>query len=511
MVIPILEWPLVSLLVFFPLVGAFLCLTPLFSAKYDSSGRIVRAWAICTSALTLGFLVKLSNFIGGGEPVNAASVLGVHEVHPWMPSFGVSFSFLLDGLSYVFCLLTAIVSLVVILWSSRSSAATGRAWYSVILAAEGGVMGAFLATDLLLFYVFYELMLLPVLIGIGLWGGIGRIQAVFKFAIYTLAGSVLMFLAILYCGWKARVAGVVSFDVFELVKHDLFSPQEQIFLGAAFVLAFAVKIPMVPFHSWLPDAYREAPHGIAAFVAALLGKVGIYGILRFAWPLFPLFIAEYGHILAACGAIGVAYGALIALQQKDLRLLLAYSSISHLGFCVLGLATNTPTAVAGAIFQSFSHGIVTAALFLLFGVLIDARKSANFFNFGGLAARLPRNAFFLMVFSLAAVALPLTSSFVGEFMILLGSYSKYPLWTLLATSGVVLGAVYTLTAYLRLMFGADRCTDVTSKSDVSSFDTAILAALAAIVVVLGVYPRPVLALLEPAVMNASQSDTERQK
>jgi NADH-quinone oxidoreductase subunit M len=507
-----LGWPLLSLLLIFPAVGALLCATPLFSQRFDAKGSVVRFWSIGISGLIIFHLVILSNFVGEGFVGNAASVVGgsdalvfqVQEKYPWIPSIGAAFSLTLDGLSYVFCALTALVTFAVLLWS-QPKGISPRAWCATVLAGQCAVMGAFLASDLVLFYVFYEIMLLPVVAGIALWGGVGRIAASYKFALYTLVGSVLMFLSILYIGWSARTQGVISFELSKLLGAGLFSPKEQILLGAAFFLAFAVKAPVVPFHSWLPDTYREAPHGIAAFVAALLGKVGLYGLIRFAIPLFPSFFDTYGEGIAMLGAVGVVYGALAAMHQLDIRLLLAYSSISHLGFCILGIAARTPTALSGAVFQAISHGVVTAGLFLLFGHLIDLRKSQNFVDFGGLAGRIPRNAFFLMVFSLAAVALPLTSSFVGEFMILIGSYTVYPVWTLLAMAGVVLGAVYTFTAYLRVMFGVDRCTDVQRGSDLAIAPTVVAAALALVILFLGVYPKPVLSIIESGIPGGSKA------
>lgn len=508
------DWPLLSLLVILPLIGSLACALPLFSQKNDAHGSVVKTWAVGISLLMVLFLAMLSNFVGEGFVSSGATnvigkeglLLGIRESHPWIPSLGIHFSLALDGLSFVFCALTAIVTLAVALWGAPRSVSS-RAWFATLLASEGAVLGAFLAHDLVLFYVFYEVMLIPVVAGIALWGGVGRLAASYKFALYTLVGSVLMFVAILYVGWTARTHGVQSLSVSELVAADLFSAREQLFLGAAFLLAFAVKVPFVPLHSWLPDTYREAPHGIAAFVAALLGKVGLYGLIRFALPLFPSLFDSYGETIAMFGAIGVVYGALAAMHQRDIRLLLAFSSISHLGFCILGVAARTPTALTGAVFQAVSHGIVTAGLFLLFGHLIDIRKSQSFSDFGGLAQKLPRNAFFLMVFSIAAVALPLTSSFVGEFMILMGAYTVFPVWTWVAMAGVVLGAVYTLNAYMRVMFGGDRCADVVEGSDLRGAAIAVSTLLAILVVVLGIYPKPVLSMIQGAVRLQGVSST----
>ena len=495
-------WPPLSFLILMPLIGALVCLGPWFTRERDSAGRLCRTWSLCVSGLTLALLLAIAR-AGMSSP---DVVLSVTESRPWIPSLGIFFNLTLDGLSFVFALLTCVVSLAVIAWSAKPQEA-GAGWYSLLLLGQSTVLGAFLATDLVVFYCFYEVMLLPVLASMALWGGPRRLQASLKFLLYTIAGSVLMFLSILYIGLQAyqildsHGAEVpFAFDVTTLSTIKMFSAKQQVVVGLAFLLAFAVKTPIVPLHGWLPDTYREAPHGTAAFTAALLGKVGIYAIIRFMMPLFPVFMHEYAPMLAALGAIGVVYGAMVALVQRDIRSLLAYSSISHLGFCVLGIAAATELAVTGAVFQAVSHGIVTAALFLVFGRLIDREGSRDFESFGGLAAKLPVSAFFLMVFSVAAVGLPLTSSFVGEFLVIIGSWKEFPEWTAVALIGVVLGAVYTLTAYLKTMFGParERATGF-GKGDLQGGELAVMSALAIIVVVLGVYPKVLLSEITPAV------------
>jgi NADH-quinone oxidoreductase subunit M len=311
-----------------------------------------------------------------------------------------------------------------------------------------------------------------------------------------------MFLAILYFGWEGREllddsGNTFAFEVTTLAQLKMLTETEEMLLGLAFLIAFAVKVPMVPLHAWAPDTYREAPHGIAAFTAALLGKVGIYGIIRFVWPLFPGFMLEAGPYVAALGALGVVYGALVAMAQKDLRSLLAYSSISHLGFCILGLASASVVAWSGAIFLAVSHGLVTAGLFLLFGKVIDREGVREFDGLGGLAQQIPGVAFFLMVFTVASVALPLTSSFVGEFLIIMGSWALFPEWTVVASLGVVFGAVYMLTAYLRTMFGESRRAARVG-GDLKFSEAAVLSVLTALVVVLGLFPGRLLTVVSSA-------------
>jgi NADH-quinone oxidoreductase subunit M len=496
-----------SLLIAIPGVGALLCLAPWFA-----KGRGVEAcrwWAVVVAALVLGLNLALVESAG----LEPNATLSIEEARNWIPSFGITYHLKLDGLSGVFTLLTAFVSLVVIAWSGRPRGA-GRGWYALVLAGEAAVMGSFLATDLVLFYVFYELMLLPVVAGIALWGGARRFAAALKFLLYTVVGSVLMLLAIVYMGWAGHaLLGVqensFAFEVTTLSSLHLLTQQEQWWLGLAFLVGFAVKIPMVPLHSWVPDTYREAPHGIAAFTAALLGKVGIYGILRFMWPLFPSFMQEAAPTLAVVGAVSIVYGGLVAMAQRDIRSLLAFSSISHLGFCVLGLASSSELAMTGAVFQAVSHGLVTTALFLTFGAVIDREGVGDFDSLGGLASRLPWVAFFLMVFSIASVALPLTSSFVGEFLIILGSWAAFPEWTLVAMLGVVLGAVYTLTAYLKTMFGEVRpSSEAGSRGDLGGSDVLVATALALSIFALGLFPQRLLTLIESSVSIQLQSGRE---
>lgn len=458
---------------------------------------LARWCAILAGVLTLSLLMAFVTTASG----DSQGIVQVEESRAWIPSFGVTYTLKFDGISAAFTLLTAVVSLLVILWPSRPHGA-GTSWYGLLLLGEASVMGAFLATDLVLFYVFYELMLLPVLAALALWGGPQRLRAALTFLLYTMAGSVFMFLSILYFGWEGRAllsgsGNGFAFEVTTLSTLSMLTEQEEFYLGLAFLIAFAVKIPMVPLHAWAPSVYREAPHGIAAFTAALLGKVGIYGIIRFVWPLFPTFMEQAGPVLAAVGAVSVVYGALLALCQRDIRSLLAYSSVSHLGFCVLGLASASAVAWNGAIFQAVSHGLVTAGLFLIFGKIIDREGARDFESLGGLASQVPVIAFFLMIFSIASVALPLTSGFVGEFLIIVGSWKSFPVWTAVAALGVVLGAVYTLSAYLRSMFGESRRA-VRVGGDLTFFDAVVLSTLTAVVVVLGVFPAHLLNVVSSA-------------
>lgn len=493
-------WPPLNSIIWIPAVAAALCMGPWFARRRDQSGRLCKLWALCASVLTLVVLLAVAK----SALLAPGAALHVEEAYPWISSLGVSFSLTLDGLSFAFSLLTCVVTLAVIGFSAKPANA-GAGWYASLLAGQSAVLGAFLASDLVLFYCFYELMLLPVLAAIALWGGAGRMNAALRFLLYTMVGSVLMFLAILYVGYRGfDILGAhmgnpdvprFAFEISSLATMPRFSLQEQIALGLCFLIAFGVKIPVVPLHGWLASTYREAPHGTAAFTAALLGKVGVYGVIRFVMPLFPDFLVLAAPTIAAVGAVGVVYGALIALVQRDIRSLLAYSSLSHLGFCVLGIAAASEMALTGAVFQAISHGVVTAALFLVFGAIIDREGAGDFASLGGLARKIPATAFFLMVFSVAAVALPLTSSFVGEFLVIIGSWSAFPTWTFVSMAGVVLGAVYTLTAYMNTMFGPARETVPLRRADIRGGDALVLVSLVAAVVALGVAPGKLLSLV----------------
>jgi NADH-quinone oxidoreductase subunit M len=327
-----IPWPPLSSLILVPALGALGCLAPWFSSKLDTKARFVRVWALGVSILTLVILAAIAR----AATMAHGAVLGLEEGHQWIPSLGITYHLELDGLSFAFCLLTAVISLAVIAWSAKPASA-GAGWYALLLLGEATVMGAFLATDLVLFYIFFEAMLLPVLGAMALWGGPQRLNASLKFLIYTMAGSSLMFLSILYLGWNAQVMGHTlngnfAFEITTLASMKMLNSTEQLVLGLAFLLAFAVKIPMVPFHGWLPDTYREAPHGVAAFTAALLGKVGIYAIIRFMWPLFPQFMVEAGPYLAAAGAVAIVFGALVAMALASRFLRPRYRGCIHDGY-----------------------------------------------------------------------------------------------------------------------------------------------------------------------------------
>lgn len=486
----ILETLSLSSLLLVPALGALVCLGPWFTETRDPSGRLCKGWAVFISAITFLMLVATS----GATMSDADGFLYLEEYRSWVPSLGLSFHLTLDGLSLGFCILTCLISLAVICWSYAPTKQRA-AWYAMLLLAQCTVLGAFLATDLVLFYVFYELMLLPILAGIALWGGPERKQAVFRFLMYTVSGSVLMLVAIVFLGWQSAQilqphSGITdfAFTISTLTSLPALSYQAQLPLCIAFLFAFGIKIPMVPFHGWLVETYRQAPPGLVAFIAALLGKVGVYGIVRFVMPLFPDAMVALEPTIVVLGAIAIVGGALMAWAQRDLRAMLAYSSLSHLGFCVLGIGVASTISISGSVFQAISHGLITGGLFLIYGRLSQIVGSNTFDDFGGLAERYPRIAFFSMVFTVSAVALPLTSGFVGEFLVMLAAWERYPVWMIVSSLGIVLGAVYMLRAYRSLMFGTGPRLVVAESRDLPGIDGVVLSLLAVVVFLLGIAP-----------------------
>ncbi|HQH28231.1 MAG TPA: NADH-quinone oxidoreductase subunit M, partial [Oligoflexia bacterium] len=383
------------------------------------------------------------------------------------------------------------------------------AYLGCLLFLEAGMVGVFCALDLVLFYVFWEAMLIPMYLLIGIWGGERRVYAALKFVLFTAIGSLLMLAAIIYLGYRyEQQFGMPSFYLSDWSALQL-GLREEVLLFGAFALAFAIKIPVVPLHSWLPDAHVEAPAGGSVILAGVLLKMGLYGLIRFCVPVFPEACAGAGPLFVVLGVIGIVFGALVAWVQDDVKKLVAYSSISHLGFCVLGFGVFNVWGLKGAMLQMLNHGISTGALFFLVGVLYDRAHSRRIADFGGLAQKMPLFAFVFLSVSLSSIALPLTNGFVGEFLILFGAYRFQPYAAVAAVSGVVLGAVYMLSAYRRLMFGDFMAPNGAQIHDLNRREKIVFVPLLALVLVIGVYPQPVLDLLRlPAQQTISQLSTE---
>ncbi|MEB2284573.1 MAG: NADH-quinone oxidoreductase subunit M [Polyangiaceae bacterium UTPRO1] len=480
---------LLSLVVWTPMIGAFLVLL-LPREQVDGARRAAFVFSLITFLLSLG--------LWAGFRPNTAEFQFL-EQHPWIPEWGIQYLLGIDGVSLFLVLLTTFLTPLVILFSFDGVQKRVKEYFFFMLALETGLVGTFVALDLFLFYVFWELMLVPMYFIIGIWGGQRRIYASIKFLIYTLTASLLMLLAILYLvGAHARAGAPTTFDV-RLLYDVALSPAEQGWLFAAFAVAFAVKVPMFPLHTWLPDAHVEAPTGGSVILASVMLKLGTYGFLRFAMPLFPTAMAAATPFILALAVVGIVYGAMVAMVQPDLKKLVAYSSVSHLGFVMLGLFALNPMGIQGAIYQMLNHGLSTGALFLLVGMIYERRHTRLISDFGGLWKPLPRYAAVFMVVTLSSIGLPGLNGFVGEFLILLGAFGQSRLAAVLASSGLILGAVYMLWMFQRVFFGPVRHEENMALADLRPREVAVLAPVVAMIVVMGVYPKPFLEVMEPSV------------
>lgn len=430
------ETHLLTLVIFLPLGSV-----PLLFLWNDA--RWQKAVGLVSSLVTLGLSFLLyARFQGTGA-------YEFQETFPWLSGYNIFYRIGIDGFSLPLILLTAFLVPVAIVSSWRDIQKNVRGFLLLFLLLETGMIGVFCALDLFLFYVFWEVVLVPMYFLIGLWGGPRRIYAAVKFVLYTMSGSLLMLAAILYLYFAAGQ----SFHLADLYRLSL-PLKGQTLLFAAFGLAFAIKIPLFPFHTWLPDAHVEAPTAGSVILAAVLLKMGAYGFVRFAMPLFPQAVQSLLPLLLVLSVIGIVYGALVSMVQTDLKKLVAYSSVSHLGFVMLGLASLTPEGVAGATLQMVNHGLSTGALFLLVGMVYERRHTREIAEFSGLATVMPVYSFLFLVTALSSLGLPGTNGFVGEFLILLGAFRDHPVFAAIAGSGVVFSAVYLLWMIKRVFFGA---------------------------------------------------------
>ncbi len=491
---------ILSWLIFLPLIGAaLLYLLPFFKPSVDTHGNATRAFALLVSVATFAVsLVVFSRY----EPENVTWQLV--ENRSWIPTFGIFYSVGVDGISILLVLLTTFLMPIIVL-ASASVDNKVRGYIANMLVLETAMLGTLLSLDTFLFYVFWELMLAPMYFIIGIWGGKRRIYATLKFVLYTVFGSLLMLVAIFYVVWKYHSqTGEVTFLLERLLTTRL-SLVEELWLFGAFALAFGIKIPLFPLHTWLPDAHVEAPTGGSVVLAGVLLKMGLYGFMRFAYPLFPRGAEAFAPYIALLAVIGIVYGALVAWAQADIKKLVAYSSVSHLGYCVLGFVAFNVISVSGSMYQMLNHGISTGALFLLVGVLYDRRHTRMISEYGGLAAKIPVFAFLFLVFTFSSVALPLTNGFIGEFLILTGSFASFPILTAVAVSGVVLGAVYMLTLYMKTMFGEIDESKNGDLTDVNTRELITFLPLFALVFWMGVYPQPFLRTMEPTLQAYVES------
>ncbi len=482
----ITSYNLLLLVVALPLLGATLI------GLITQDTRSARTVAIGTSVLT--FIVSVA--IAVQFDVSNPSIQLV-QVLPWISSIGATFSLGVDGISLVLVLLTTLITPLVLI-SSWDVSDRPRGYLAAFLALEATVLGVFLATDLLAFYVFFEASLIPMYMIIGIWGGANRRYAAVKFFLYTLFGGLLMLVAILSLYALTATSGAGSFAYSSVLALDI-PVETQRWLFLAFFVAFAVKVPIFPVHTWLPDAHTEAPTGGSVFLAAILLKMGGFGLLRYCLPLFPEATQEFVPWILALSVIGVLYGAVVALVQKDIKKLIAYSSVSHMGFVVLGTFALNATATSAAVVQMVNHGLSTGALFLLIGFLYERRHTRMIADFGGLAKSVPVMAGLWLLVSMSSLALPGLNGFVGEFPILLGTYQAAPWAGVLSAFGAVLAALYLLWAYQRMFHGPLLTDDNRNTPDLHAREIGVLAPLVVLIVAIGVFPKPLFDTVEPSV------------
>jgi NADH-quinone oxidoreductase subunit M len=482
------NFPILSLLIFIPLIGA------LFILAIRGDEEIVKRNARQVALWTSSVVFALSLLLWKNFDISTADFQFV-EHRAWMPDFNIAYHVGVDGISVLFVLLTTLLIPICILASWESIQERVKEYMIAFLVLETMMVGMFVALDIIVFYIFFEAVLLPMFLIIGVWGGPRRVYAAFKLFLYTLLGSVLMLLAILAMYFEAGTA-----DIPTLLTHD-FSAAMQTWLWLAFFASFAVKVPMWPVHTWLPDAHVEAPTAGSVILAGVLLKFGGYGFLRFSLPMFPLATADFTILIYTLSVIAVIYTSLVALAQEDMKKLIAYSSVAHMGFVTIGTFTLTVQGIEGAVYQMLSHGIVSAALFLIVGVVYDRIHSREIEVYGGLVHKMPAYSLIFMIFMLASVGLPGTGGFVGEFLILVGAFKANSWVAALAATGVILGAVYMLYLYRRVIFGKLTKEHLLKIKDLSPREMMVFAPLIMLTFWMGIYPSPFLDIMHVSVNN----------
>jgi len=482
---------ILSIVLFTPLAGMF----PLMFIPKENK-TLIKVWA--NVVMVIGFLVSLPLW---WRLDRSNADFQLVERANWIPSIGAQYHIGIDGISLLMVLLTTVIGLISVFSSWSAIEDRLKEYYCFFLLLQTGMLGVFMALDFFLFYVFWEVMLVPMYFIIGVWGGPRKLYAAIKFFLYTLFGSVLMLLGILTLYFHHyNQFGVYTFDILALMKMTVpLYIQKWVFWG--FFLGFAIKVPMFPFHTWLPDAHVEAPTAGSVILAGVLLKMGTYGFIRFSLPLLPDASKDSTTIkvIAWLSIIGIVYGALVSLMQKDWKKLVAYSSVSHLGFCTLGIIALNPNGLSGSIIQQVNHGISTGMLFLIVGIVYERRHTREISEYGGLSNVMPRYAIIFCIAMLSSAGMPLLNGFIGEFTILQGAYEVSKLWAAVTVSGIVLGAAYLLWLYQRTMFGPITNPKNEKLQDLNLREYAYLLPLVAWAFWIGIYPKPYFEILEKPV------------
>src|SRR6187455_1834918 len=480
-----------------PLVGAIVLL---FVGNADARRNGLIRWLALAFSLAT-FAVTLALWAGFNS---ASAEFQFVERHQWIPAFGIEYYVGIDGISLLLIVLTGFLTPIALLSSWESVEKKVKEFSIFILVLEAAMIGVFVSLDLFLFYVFWDAMLIPMYFLIGIWGYDQRIYAAIKFMLYTMAGSVLMLVAILGLAYlHSEATGSYSFDLLKLYTLDI-APETQRWFFLAFAVAFAIKVPLFPFHTWLPDAHVQAPTAGSIILAGVLLKMGTYGLVRFAFPLFPMAAAEFAPWIAVLAVIGIVYGALVAMVQPDMKKLVAYSSVSHLGFVVLGICAMNVQGTQGAVYQMLAHGVSTGGLFLVVGMLSDRRHTRMISEFGGLRHVMPRLSAAFLIMTLASIGMPGLNGFIGEFLIMLGAFRWDPRYVVAAGLGVILSAVYMLWMVQRVYLGTITHEENAGLADLKPREWASVVPLCAMAILMGVLPSIFLAPMEPSVRKVVQ-------
>jgi len=491
--------PILSIVCYIPLAGALIVM---FAMK-SSQTATIRKFA--TGVAVLDFFVSLPLWFAFDRD---GALFQFMESVPWIETIGVRYEFGIDGIALLLILLTTLLGVLAFLSSWSAVHDREKEYYIFLLLLQTGMIGVFCALDFFLFYVFWEVMLVPMYFLIGIWGGKRKLYAAIKFFLYTLAGSVLMLLGILalyfynaggLLGWQG-LGNPESFSVTQFHAIAASIPADlQFWIFLAFFVGFAIKVPMFPFHTWLPDAHVEAPTAGSVILAGVLLKMGTYGFLRFSLPILPQATVELMPWVAALSLVGIIYGALVAMAQKDMKKLVAYSSVSHMGFVMLGMFALNGPGLNGSVLQMINHGISTGALFLLVGIVYERRHTRLIADYGGISAVMPLYATIFLIITMSSIGLPVLNGFIGEFTILIGAFNRNWWWALIAALGIVLGAAYMLWMYQRVFFGPITHDENRSLKDLNGREILYLAPLVILCFWIGLYPKPFLAVLEKPV------------